>query len=345
VPLSERAQAIIEALKKNGAQFFPALHQAAGGGFPNDTMDAIWELVWAGMVTNDTFHPVRAFLRPADDRRARAIGADGSPGSPEFLRRFRSRTQGGAPSHGRWSLISERLSANVTATEWSANIAQQLLVRYGIVMRETAAAENIPNGYTTLYPALKTMEESGWIRRGMFIAGMGAAQFAMTSAVDMLRSLRGTPESAEVVHLAAADPANVYGAFLPWPREADEQAHGMARVSGASVIVINGSLAAFLRRRNPSLRVFLPEDEPEKSQFARALALKLAEVAIRRQSRKGGLLISEVNGADARTHFLARFLEESGFLLTALGFQMRRTNIIEKAKEPEIDEDDVVETA
>jgi ATP-dependent Lhr-like helicase len=343
--LSERAQAIVEVLKKNGAQFFPALHAAAGGGFPNDTMDAIWELVWAGMVTNDTFHPLRAFLRPKDDRKARAIGADGPPGSPEFLRRFRSRTQGGAPSHGRWSLISERLSANVTATEWSANIAQQLLVRYGIVMRETAVAENIQNGYTTLYPALKTMEESGWIRRGMFIAGMGAAQFAMTSAVDMLRSLRGTPDEPEAVHLAASDPANVYGAFLPWPREADEQAHGMARASGSSVVVISGALAAFLRRRNPSIRVFLPEDEPEKSQFARTLARKLADVAIRRQSRRGGLLISEINGADARTHFLARFLEESGFLATALGFQMRRTNVVEKAKEADADEDDVVETA
>ncbi|MGZ5721148.1 MAG: Lhr family helicase, partial [Burkholderiales bacterium] len=171
--LSDRAKLILETLKRQGALFFPALHAAAGGGFPNDTLDAVWELVWAGYITNDTFHPLRSFLRPKDDRRARAIGADGPPGSPEFLRRFRSRTQGGAPSHGRWSLISERVSPSVTTTEWSANIAQQLLVRYGIVMRETAAAENIPNGYSTIYPAMRTMEESGWIRRGMFIAAMG----------------------------------------------------------------------------------------------------------------------------------------------------------------------------
>ena len=337
---SERARYILDALRKDGALFFPALHTAAGGGFPNDTLDVIWELVWAGMVTNDTFHPLRSFLRPKDDRKARAIGADGPPGSPEFLRRFRSRTQGGAPSHGRWSLVRERLSSVVTATEWSANIAQQLLVRYGIVMRETAAAENIPNGYGTIYPALRTMEESGWIRRGMFIAAMGAAQFAQTSAVDMLRTLRKTPETPEAAHLAASDPANVYGTFLPWPRESEDQAHGMARAGGASVILINGSLVAFLRRRNPGLRVFLPEDEPDRSQFARALARKLAEVAIRRQSRRGGLLIGEINGADARQHFLSRFLEESGFLATALGFQMRRTNIIEKTVAPDHDEDD-----
>jgi ATP-dependent Lhr-like helicase len=275
------------------------------------------------------------------------LAADGPPGSPEFLRRFRSRTEGGTPAQGRWSLVAPRLSPSVTATEWSANMAQQLLVRYGIVMRETAAAENIPNGYSTIYPALRTMEESGWIRRGMFIAAMGAAQFAQASAVDMLRSLRNQPDIPEAVHLAAADPANVYGTLLPWPREDAEQAHGMARAAGASVVLVNGALAAFLRRRNPAIRVFLPEDEPERSQFARAIARKLADVAIRRQSRKSGLLIGEINSSDAREHFLARFLEESGFLSTALGFQMRRRNVIEKAitESGDTDEDDSAETA
>ncbi|HVO24265.1 MAG TPA: DEAD/DEAH box helicase [Candidatus Margulisiibacteriota bacterium] len=344
--LSERAQRIIEALKKQGAQFFPALHTAAGGGFPNDTLNAIWELVWAGLVSNDTFHPVRSFLRPAEERRARASAADGRPGSPEFLRRFRSRTEGGAPAHGRWSLVAPRLSSTVTATEWSASMSQQLLTRYGIVMREAAVAENIPNGYSTIYPALRTMEESGWIRRGMFIAGMGAAQFAMTSAVDMLRSLRRDPETIETVHLAASDPANVYGAFLPWPRESEDQAHGMARASGASVILINGALTAFLRRRNPSIRVFLPDDEPDRSQYARALSRQLAEIAVVRMSRKSGLLIGEINNANAREHFLAPFLTEAGFVESAMGFQMRRGHVIETTLPDEEGEDDEsVETA
>ncbi|HWR16602.1 MAG TPA: DEAD/DEAH box helicase [Terriglobales bacterium] len=346
--LSERAQKILEVLESEGALFFPALHVASGGGFPNDTMDAVWELVWSGWITNDTMHAIRGFLRPADDRRSRATAADGRPGSPEFLRRFRSRTQAGTPSQGRWSLISARRSTSVNATEWSANIAQQLLTRYGIVMRETAVAENIPGGYATVYPALRTMEESGWIRRGMFIAAMGAAQFAQTAAIDMLRSLRTIPETPEAVHLAASDPANVYGSFLPWPKLSEDESHGMARASGASVVLIDGILAAFLRRRNPSIRVFLPEDEPDRSQYARALARQLAEVAVRRQSRKQGLLIGEINNAPAREHFLARFLEESGFVDTALGFQMRRTNIIEKLKDDaaEDEEDaDSVETA
>jgi ATP-dependent Lhr-like helicase len=172
------------------------------------------------------------------------------------------------------------------------------------------------------------MEDSGWVRRGMFVAGMGAAQFATPAAVDMLRSLRTEPDRPETVHFAASDPANPYGALLPWPRtqpdESSTGAHGMARVSGASVVLVNGSLAAFLRRKNPSLRVWLPEDEPDRSRCARALAHKLAQVALDRQTLRSGLLIGEINDQPAIDHFLAPFLEESGFVETALGFQMRR---------------------
>ena len=325
--LSERANQILDHLQRNGASFFPAIHEAAGGGFPGDTVESLWRLVWDGYITNDTLHPLRAFVRPAAERKQRGISADGRPGSAEFLRRFRTRTGAAeTPSHGRWSLVSERVGTPPTTTEWTAATAQQLLVRYGIVMRETAVAEAIPGGYSTLYPALRTMEESGWVRRGMFIAAMGAAQFAMASAVDMLRSLRVDPDTVEAVHLAASDPANPYGALLPWPRDENtDLAHGMARAAGASVVIINGLLGAFLRRRNPSLRVFLPEAEPERTQFARALARKLAEVAVERQTLKQGLLVGEINGAPAQEHVLARFLEEAGFGRTALGFQMRRS--------------------
>jgi ATP-dependent Lhr-like helicase len=323
--LSERAQLILAALQKSGASFFADLHIAAGGGFPNETQEALWELVWTGLVTNDTVHPLRAFLRHDDTARPRASGSDGQPGSPDFLRRFRARTGAGSASQGRWSLVSSRAVAT-SATAWVANTAQQLLVRYGVVSREAAAAENIAGGYSAIYPALRTMEESGWIRRGRFIAGMGASQFAMNSAVEMLRSLRNDPEKAEAVHLASTDPANPYGALLPWPREGEnpETPHGMARVSGASVVTVNGALTAFFRRRNPALRLLLPEEEPDRSRFARALAGKLAAVALKRQSRRGGLLIGEINGSPARNHFLSTFLLEAGFVDTALGFQMRR---------------------
>jgi len=328
-PYSERAEKIVEFLARQGASFFSEIHNACSGGFPGDTIEALWQLVWAGRITNDTFYPLRKLVRPDDRKRKHEVFDDERPGSPGYLRRLRSRT-GSGQAHGRWSLIGQRITVTLTPTQWSANISQQILQRHGIVMRETAIAENIPGGYNTIYPALKTMEDSGWVRRGMFVAGMGAAQFAMPAAVDMLRSLRVDPASPEVLHLAATDPANPYGTLIPWPKiegESDEPLthHSMARTAGASVILINGQLAAFLRRRNPALRVFLPESEPERSLFARELAKKLAELAIRRLNLRQGLLIGEINNAPAREHFLARYLEDTRFVNTVLGYQMRRT--------------------
>src|SRR6202022_3699869 len=154
----------------------------------------------------------------------------------EFLRRLRSRSAASGRAPGRWSLIRTRTGMALTTTQWSVNVAQQLLTRHGIVMRETAIGENIPDGYNTIYPALKTMEDSGWVRRGMFVAGLGAAQFAMPAAVDMLRSLRVDPATPEVLHLAATDPANPYGTLIPWPKIEGESDgplthHSMARTA------------------------------------------------------------------------------------------------------------------
>jgi ATP-dependent Lhr-like helicase len=327
VDLSERAQRIVETLRNRGATFFSELHQACGGGYPGDTQDAIWELVWTGRVSNDTFHPLRNLSRPEDSRNKRGIAQDGPPGSPEFLRRFRARTGQRKMPEGRWSLVEQRFERERTSfTEHAAALAQQMLVRYGIVMRETALAEDIAGGYPSIYLALKTMEEGGWIRRGMFVAGMGAAQFATSAAVDMLRGLKTNAEQAEAFHLASTDPANPYGSLLPWTKVIgpDGTAHGMARTSGASVVLVDGELAAFLRRRNSAIRAFLPDEEPDRSKVAAGLARKLAEVAAQRRGRRNGLLISSINDQPASGHFLARFLENAGFSPSAAGFQMRR---------------------
>ncbi len=392
--LSEKSEKILEVLKKQGASFFAGIHNALGGGYPGEVREALWQLVWAGKITNDTFFPLRDLLRPSDpkqEREHRREIAQGPPGSPEYLRQLRSRKSIGGPAHGRWSLVAAHQSRPIGVTQWSANIAQQLLTRHGIVMRETAIAENIPRGYNTIYPALKTLEESGIIRRGMFVAGMGAAQFAATSAVDMLRSLRMEPPKPETIFLAASDPANPYGTLLPWPRgesgengendpyqsadaatnnpddaqtkpssksasaksqDASARPHTMSRTKGAGIILINGVLAAFLRRRNPAIQVFLPENEPERTQFARELSKKLAELAIRRQGRRSGLLIAEINAEPAREHFIARFLEESSFTPSAFGYQMRRiTAMVPSQDEPASDnteadnDDDLSESA
>lgn len=319
--ISERAGLIFNFLDQHGASFQQIIHQATGGGFPNDTTEALWELAWAGLVTNDTLHPLRGLLSSRGEESRRENHSYGPPGSPDFLRRMRaSRKQN--TGQGRWSLVRQRVTTSATPTEWSAATAQQLLVRYGIVMRESAAADHIRGGYAAVYPALKMMEESGWVRRGMFVAGLGASQFATPSAVDLLRSLRHTPDEPETICLAATDPANPYGEIFPWLTGSQE--HSMARAAGASVILVNGQLSVFFRRGNPAIRVMLPDDEPEKSRFARAVAQKLAQVAIQRQSRRGGLLIETINDQPASEHFLAQFLLSSGFVSTAVGFQMRR---------------------
>src|SRR6185369_1580344 len=82
------------------------------------------------------------------------------------------------------------------------------------------AAENVPGGFGLLYPVLKALEENGRVRRGYFVAGLGATQFALPGALDLLRSMRDTPEEPEIAVMSATDPANPYGATLKWPASA-----------------------------------------------------------------------------------------------------------------------------
>ncbi len=206
--LPSREQAILRYLKSAGASFFAAIHEAAGGGYPGDTVDALWDLVWKSAITNDTFHALRAFTRaPArrSRREARAAGA------------FRSRRVAPPSAEGRWSLLAERVPSPATDTQWSTAMAQQLLARYGVITRDVAAAEGISGGFGAVYDVLKALEDAGRVRRGYFVGGVGATQFALPAALDLLRSLRDQPDEPEVVTLAATDPANPYGTTLRWP--------------------------------------------------------------------------------------------------------------------------------
>ena len=344
-PLEGRAQRIAEFLASHGASFFAPVHQAAGGGFPGETSSALWQLAWQGVVTNDTFHSLRSFLHYTREGRARRGSDFARPGSAEFIKQFRARSGGGATAQGRWSLVRARYQNEPTITEWSAGIAQQLLLRYGLVTRECAAAEELPGGFSAFYPALRQMEDRGWIRRGMFISGLGGSQFAMNAAVESLRALR-SPARKTAITLAAVDPANPYGNLLPWPRlseaessEAEKSApHGMARTSGASVLLVAGELVAYLRRGNPALKLWLPESQPERDEYARAAARELAHLALLRQSPRSGLLISEINASPAGEHLFGQFLIEAGFVPTALGYQMRRVHHPVAAVEAEFDE-------
>jgi ATP-dependent helicase Lhr and Lhr-like helicase len=227
--------------------------------------------VWHGVITNDTFHALRAFTQP-QERRAR---------KPATGRAFRSRRVAPPSAEGRWSLVSDRTALAVSPTEWSTAVAQQLLARYGVLTREVAAAEGIFGGFGAVYDVLKALEDAGRIRRGYFVGEVGATQFAVPAALDLLRSLTTMPDEPEVVVLAATDPANPYGTILKWPAGSGADnvgGRGPTRTVGALVVIVNGALAAYISRGARQLTVLLPEDEPARSTTGRALAGRLARL-------------------------------------------------------------------
>ncbi|RZU38989.1 DNA glycosylase AlkZ-like family protein [Edaphobacter modestus] len=327
-PLSEREESIINYLRSRGALLFQNLHDGIGGGYPGETLDAIWSLVWRGMLTNDGLASLRAYCERSGNSRKAVRRVHNQA-------RFRSRRTTPPTGQGRWALqpaAFDQQDAGARLTSWTHTTTQQLLNRYGVVFRETAHAENIPGGFSVIYEVLKAMEESGRIRRGYFAADLGATQFALPAAVDLLRSLRqgGRAEvemdRSEIIQLAATDPANPYGALLRWPSGGDASS-SLTRSVGARVILGNGALIAYLRRGNPNLQVFIPEEEPQRSNFARALATFFVE---RSQDRRedgdvrAGILIATINGVLVAEHWIAGFLLDAGFTAGAMGFNIRR---------------------
>ena len=351
-PLGEKQQQILELLASRGAMFFGALHEAVGGGFPGETIDALWGLVWAGRVTNDTFHALRAYMAKRASTR--------SSSRQHVQSNFRSRRTLAPSAQGRWTLVNSPDSAEISPTIRSHAVALQLLKRHGVVTRETMGLENIVGGFSAVYDVLKALEESGRVRRGYFVAGLGGAQFALPSAIDLLRSLRTdrAPEKPEMLCLAATDPANLYGSVLRWPStstvgdvatpsregvEAEPAREGntrmLARAVGARIVLRNGELVAYMRRNNPNLIVFLPTEEPDRSHVARDLANYLAELGqqdlqAQGSGRPAGLLLATVNDIPTPEHLLSRFLLDAGFHASPMGFHLRRSLLAPIAHEP-----------
>lgn len=317
VATSDRELAILDYVTRVGASFFDAIHEAIGGGFTKDTLDALWALVWRGAMTNDTFQPVRSRVGPSP--RTRALHAAG--------RVFRSRRLTPPEAAGRWSLVETRVGVPSSATEWSASTAQTLLRRYGLVTREVAQAEAIPGGFSAVYDVLRTMEEHGKIQRGYFVTGVGAAQFASPSALDLLRTLRTPADVAEVVCLAATDPANPYGTLLPWPTRLSDDAvgRGPTRVVGGTAVLVDGALAGYVAKSRRQLLVYLPDDEPERGRVAHALADAVWGLAGAAERVEKGLLISEIDGAPALEHAFGAHLQRAGFQRSAMGYQRLRS--------------------
>ena len=324
-----REAAIVDYLRARGASFFEPLHEAVGAGYPAETVDALWNLVWNGLVTNDTFHALRAFTRTRAARR-RTRRTDGFA--------FRSRRIAPPAAEGRWTLVRPVLAdprvrtatgvsqplrpAKGDATKWAAAMAHQLLARHGVLTREAVAAEAIPGGFGVVYPVLKAMEESGRLRRGYFVAGLGATQFALPGALDLLRSLRDSPDEAEVAVLAATDPASPYGAMLKWPATlAADAGRGPTRTVGATVILVDGALAAYLARGDRQLLTVLPDAEPQRSRAGRAIGRMLIDRARTGGDTPRGMLIEEIDGLEPSAHPMAPYLAEAGFIYGAMGFQ------------------------
>jgi ATP-dependent Lhr-like helicase len=317
-----RAAEILSYLRSHGASFFSALHEGSGGGFPGETVDALWELVWKGLVTNDTLHALRAYVSETTTKPAKR----GRPARPAP---FRSRRLVPPTAEGRWSLVDVPRASKSSVTEWSTAIANQLLARHGVVTRETIAHEPIAGGFSIVYQVLKAMEDAGRVRRGYFIAGLGAAQFAMPAALDSLRSLRDSPDAFKAVIVSATDPASPYGSLVKWPAPAwaeegaNDGSRGPTRTPGALVILVDGYAGAYLRRGERELLLFMPSAEPTRSHATQAVARALVQLSVSRAEGRRGMLVAEIDGLPASAHPAAHLFVKEGFLTTAMGLQLR----------------------
>ncbi|CAG7572696.1 ATP-dependent Lhr-like helicase [Barrientosiimonas humi] len=369
-PLHER---VLQALEGGGAFFFSTLSErvaalSAGEVVGDDRLtEALWDLVWGGLVTGDTLAPLRALVgggRPA--HRARRTG-------PARSRYGRARTSlGGVPVGrrgvtgagtsrvatpgkvgGRWSLLPP---AADSPTERALATAEVLLDRYGIVTRGSVMAEGVPDGFAGVYRVLSTAEESGRVRRGYFVEGLGAAQFGTAGAVDRLRAVgrptapatdslweQPQPEPSTAQVLAAADPANPYGAALPWPDRptspdgastdgatsgaaatggtaagAATTGHRPGRKSGSLVVLVDGALVLYVERGGKTLLSW-SDDEATLRAAADALALAVREGAL------GQLTVTTADGDKllGSEHPVAAALEASGFHATPRGLRLR----------------------
>ena len=345
---------------------------AAALGLTDQTLAAaIWDLVWAGRLTNDTLAPLRTVLgtgRPVADAgpgpgrtvsataraggaqadgdggppldaagfpggarsgrygqggrggRAARAGLPGGPGSVVGLRRPRlSRaalpSRSGPPTvSGRWSLLPQ---AEEDRTRRLHALAGALLDRHGVLIRGAVAAERVTGGFGAIYPVLRAMEEAGQCRRGYFVEGLGAAQFALPGAVDRMRAMADVNDGSIVV-LAAADPANAYGSALPWPARPDETpgGHRPGRKAGALVVLADGELVLYVERGGKTLLSWT-SDPALLDPAAAALADAVREGAL------GRLTVERADGGGVYDSPLARALEQAGFRPTPRGLRLR----------------------
>lgn len=324
IDCTDAHRAILDTLAGGGAYFFRQLSKH--GHTETDLKAALWELIWAGWITGDTFAPVRALLGGSGARK-RAQPAHRSHRPPRLSRysvaHATARTADPTVA-GRWSLLPVPEPDSTLRAHFQAEL---LLNRHGVLTKGAAAAEGVPGGFATLYKVLSAFEDAGRCQRGYFVESLGGAQFAVASTVDRLRSyLDGVdPERPEyrAVVLAAADPANPYGAALPWPAAEGNDSRAAARPgrkAGALVVLVDGELAWFLERGGRSLLTFTKDPAANH-----AAAVGLADLVGAR--RVASILVERVDGIPVLQPGVpgpvSAALTDAGFVRTPRGLRLR----------------------
>jgi ATP-dependent Lhr-like helicase len=315
VELSDARRLVLDALAPGGAWFFRQL-QSATGLTDRELAETLWDLVWAGRVTNDTFAPLRALT--------------GSGSSTHRSRRSTPRARPSRPglrpppptTTGRWAVLPER---DADPTRRAHATAERMLERYGVVTRGSVMSERTGGGFAAVYKVLSAFEDSGRCRRGYFVEGLGAAQFGTAGAIDRLRTFSEVGggsrdgEKPEAVTLAATDPANPFGAALPWPERETSGGHRPGRKAGALVVLVDGELTLYVERGGRTLLTW--SDDPA---VLRPAALSLSEAG-----RRGALGRMTVEKADGEQILgggstpLREALDAAGFVSTPRGLRLR----------------------
>jgi ATP-dependent Lhr-like helicase len=278
-----------------GAAFWSDLLVDLGDIEPAELQEALWDLAWAGEATNDAFAPLRAPRLSV------------AKGNLEGGRRFARRRRPGAPQvQGRWSLTAPLFADAPAHGPRLRALSELLLERYGIVTRETVLAEGVPGGFSSLYGELANLETIGTARRGYFVEGLGGAQFALGAAVERLRGLRSDEPAGQLV-LAATDPANPWGATLPWPKREEGSGRRPARAAGAYVVSLDADPVLYVERGGKAL-VALREPHEE---WLRPALEALADAV--RRGRMPRLGVERFDGEPVVGSELGALLIELGF--------------------------------
>ncbi|MER7456046.1 ATP-dependent helicase [Micromonospora sp. NPDC126480] len=316
--------AVLDALGDGQALFFRSLSDRVGATDDAALAAVVWDLVWAGHLTNDTLAPLRAALGGGGAHRSRPVA-----GRTRYRRpgRVALPSRGGPPTvAGRWSRLPER---DTDPTRRAAALADVLLERHGVVTRGAVVAEQVAGGFAAVYPVLSALEERGAARRGYFVEGLGAAQFAVPGAVDRLRALAdpadgGRTRGGPALVLAATDPANPYGAALPWPERVVDSGDGAApatghragRKAGALVVLAAGDLVLYVERGGRTLLSFT-DDADALAAAGKALADAVHSGAL------GAISVERADGEAVHSSPLRDALTAAGFRTTPRGLRLR----------------------